>query len=149
MKSIAMLSAGIAAAFLVSTACSATAETDAASEAVRFEFTNTGPCSLAFDFGGGVATPTAGTNFVPAIGARNDVPIYGSGSVSIRISSAPAGFVECGFRLGFSREAPYVLRDPFLAAGYCGGEAWIVTQPAPGRLTSYTGQIVRSDYDHC
>lgn len=133
----------------MSAACSATGETEPASEDVRFELTNAGPCALVVNFGGGVATPTTGTNYAPTIGARNDVPIYGAGSVSIRIGSAPAGDVSCGFRLGFSREAPYVLKDAFIPEGYCGGDMGIFTQPAQGRLTSYTGQIVRSDYNHC
>ncbi len=148
-KPTALLSAAILIVMLASTACSAIAETDSDFENFRFEFTNTGPCALVVDFGGGVATPTAGTNFVPAIGVKNDVPIYGAGTVSIRISSAPAGVVDCGFRHGISRGAPYAIRDPFLAVPYCGGDSWIVTSPQPGKLTSYSGQIVRSDYDHC
>jgi len=136
-------------ALLVTAACSASAETEPHAEDIRFHFTNAGPCRLIVNFAGGVATPTTGTDFVPAIGAQNDVPIYGPGSVSIQISSAPPGVFECGFKLGFSSEAPYVLKDAFLPDGYCGGDGWIVTTPAPGRLTAYSGQIVKSEINHC
>lgn len=149
MRSRALFSTGVGLALCVSAACSATGATEPRSEDVRFEFTNTGPCKLIVNFSGGVATPTTGTDFIPAIGVRNDVPIYGAGSVSIQIGSAPAGDVSCNFRLGFSRGALYVLKDPFLPSGYCGGEMPIFTRPAQGRLTSYTGQIVRSEQDHC
>jgi hypothetical protein len=135
--------------FLMTAACSASAETEPQTEDVRFHFTNAGPCKLVVNFAGGVASPTAGIDFTPAIGARNDVPIYGPGSVSIQISSAPAGVFECGFKLGFSSGALYVLKDAFLPEGYCGGDGWIVTSPAPGRLTAYSGQIVKSEINHC
>ncbi|HUQ46666.1 MAG TPA: hypothetical protein VM053_00325 [Gemmatimonadaceae bacterium] len=151
MQSRKLISLAAGLAFLVVAACSASGETEPGSnsEDIRFEFINTGPCTLVFNFAGGVATPTTGTDHVPSIGARNDVPIYGAGSVSIQIRSAPAGSFNCGFKLGFTRGAPYVLKDPFLPTGYCGGDGSIVTQPAPGRLTSYSGQVVASSSEHC
>lgn len=63
MISRALFGICVGLAFLITSARSATGETEPLAEDVRFQFTNSGPCRLVVNFAGGVATPTA---FLPA-----------------------------------------------------------------------------------